>query len=114
MVGAHFAFIYFLSELSTYAIQRIAKEGLISYVFHWLKPTSGNQNTAVSAGKLEYHTLISSAELLNVITEEFEPIKNQITDDYLLLLKVTLANQKQPLRLRSTVASRSIVTKSHF
>lgn len=89
--------VYFIltrSELSTYAMHRLVNEGLFAGILSWIKPSVGNKDTAVAA-----------AELLNVLTEDFEPIRSQLTDDGLLLFKMTLANQKQSLRLRSTVAS---------
>eukprot|EP01127_Copromyxa_protea_P005328 TRINITY_DN15271_c0_g1_i1.p1 TRINITY_DN15271_c0_g1~~TRINITY_DN15271_c0_g1_i1.p1 ORF type:complete len:596 (-),score=127.26 TRINITY_DN15271_c0_g1_i1:25-1812(-) len=89
-----FALLGNLCEVSSYPMQRVAREGILPTIISWLKPNIGTQQTAIFA-----------AELLNILTEEFEPIKSQITDEHLLLFKVTLANQKHTLRLRATVAS---------
>jgi hypothetical protein len=88
------AFLWTLCENVERCLETIAELQLLPHIIRLLTPHTFPEEV-----------MTYTAHLLNVLTEDYEPIRRQFSEEFVLLVKATMANQKNSLLLRILCAS---------
>jgi len=96
------AFLWTLCENVERCLETIAELQLLPHIIRLLTPHTFPEEV-----------MTYTAHLLNVLTEDYEPIRRQFSEEFVLLVKATMANQKNSLLLRILCASNFFSTNRH-